>query len=57
MADKVDEITEIEQDIVLEVEEINDKWEDLAADIDTIEVGLEKNDISVDEVALVWVRK
>ena len=44
--DKVDEITEIEQDIVLEVEEINDKWEDIAADIDTLEVGLEKNDIS-----------
>ncbi|NNC93563.1 MAG: DUF87 domain-containing protein [Acidimicrobiia bacterium] len=55
--DKVEAITEIEQDIVLEVEEINDKWEDIAADIDTIEVGLEKNDISVDEVTLVWVRK
>jgi hypothetical protein len=55
--DKVDEITEIEQDIVLEVEEINDKWEDIAADVDTLEVGLEKTDISVDEVALVWVRK
>ncbi len=57
VSDKVDEITEIEQDIVIEVEEINDKWEDLAADIDTIEVGLEKNDISVDELSLVWVRK
>ena len=57
VSDKVDEITEIEQDIVLEVEDINDKWEDVAADIDTIEVGLEKNDIKVDEVALVWVKK
>jgi hypothetical protein len=57
VADKVDEISEIEQDIVLEVEEINDKWEDIAADVDTIEIGLEKNDIRVDEVALVWVRK
>ncbi len=55
--DKVDEIAELEDDIVLEVEEINDKWEDVAADIDTIEVGLEKSDISIDEVALVWVRK
>ena len=55
--DKVDDIAELEQDLVLEVEEIDDKWEDVAADIDTIEVGLEKNDISVDEVALVWVRK
>jgi len=55
--DKVDDIAELEQDIVLELEEINDKWEDVAAEIDTIEVGLEKNDISVDEIALVWVRK
>jgi hypothetical protein len=55
--DKVEEITEIEQDIVLEIEEINDKWEDIAADVDTLEIGLEKTDISVDEVALVWVRK
>jgi len=55
--DKVEKITDIEEDIVLEVEEINDKWEDAAAEIDTLEVGLEKNDISVDEVALVWVRK
>ena len=57
MADKVDAIAEIEQDLVSEVEDINDKWEDVAADIDTIEIGLEKTDIKVDEVALVWVRK
>ncbi|NNF87783.1 MAG: DUF87 domain-containing protein [Acidimicrobiia bacterium] len=57
VADKVDAIADIEQDIVLEVEEINDKWEDIAADVDTMEVGLEKTDIKVDEVALVWVRK
>jgi len=55
--DKVDQIAEIEQDLVLEVEDINDKWEDVAGEIDTIEVGLEKTDISVDEIALVWVRK
>ncbi|MGI9646890.1 MAG: helicase HerA domain-containing protein [Acidimicrobiia bacterium] len=55
--DKVDAIAELEQDLVLEVEEINDKWEDVAAEVDTIEVGLEKTDIKVDEVALVWVRK
>jgi hypothetical protein len=55
--DKVDAIAELEQDLVLEVEDINDKWEDIAAELDTIEVGLEKTDIAVDEVALVWVRK
>lgn len=54
--DKVDVVAELEQDIVLEVEEINDKWEGVAAEVDTIEVGLEKTDISVGEIALVWVR-
>jgi hypothetical protein len=55
--DKADDIAELEEGLVLEIEEINDKWEDIAAAIDTIEVGLEKNDINVNEVALVWVRK
>ncbi len=55
--DKIDAIAELEQDIVDEVADINDKWEDLASEIETIEVGLEKNDIAIDEVALVWVRK
>lgn len=55
--DKVDAVADLEQDLVLELEEINDTWEDIAAEVDTIEVGLEKNDISVDDVALVWVRR
>jgi hypothetical protein len=55
--DKVDAITEIEQDIVDEVADIDDKWEDIAAEIETLEVGLEKTDISIDGIALVWVRK
>ena len=57
MQDKVDAIAEIEQDIVDEVADIDDKWEDIAAEIKTLEVGLEKTDISIDDIALVWVRK
>ncbi|MEE9183635.1 MAG: DUF87 domain-containing protein [Acidimicrobiia bacterium] len=55
--DKVEAIAEIEQDIVDEVADIDDKWEDIAAEIETLEVGLEKTDISIDDIALVWVRK
>ncbi len=55
--DKVDAVAELEESVVLEVEDINDKWEDIAEEVDTIAVGLEKTDISVDEVALVWVRR
>jgi len=50
-------LAEIEQDIVDEVADIDDKWEDIAAEIETLEVGLEKTDISIDDIALVWVRK
>ena len=53
----MDAIAEIEQDIVDEVADIDDKWEDIAAEIETLEVGLEKTDISIDDIALVWVRK
>ena len=55
--DKVDAIAELEQDVVDEIAEIDDKWEDTAAEIETLEVGLEKTDISIDDIALVWVRK
>ncbi len=37
------------------VAEIEDRWEDVAAELETVEVGLEKNDISVDEIAVVYI--
>jgi hypothetical protein len=53
--DQVDAVAEMEQDLVHEVEDIEDKWEEAASELEEIEVGLEKNDITVDEVSLVWV--
>ena len=35
--------------------EITDRWNEAARDIQAIEIGLEKTDIAVDEMALVWV--
>ncbi len=55
VADKVDDLEELEEDLLEEIAEINDTWEERAAEIETIEVRLEKDDISVEEVALVWV--
>ncbi len=55
--DHVDRIEELERDLAREVEKIDGEWEEAAAAIETMEVGLEKNDISVAELTLVWVRK
>ncbi len=48
-------MSDLEQDLLDELEEINDRWEEAAAAIEPLEVGLEKDDIQVDELTLVWV--
>ncbi len=48
-------MADLEQDLLDELEEINDKWEDAADEIEELEVGLEKDDIQVDDLTLVWV--
>ncbi len=57
--DKLDQklaaIQEMEQDLYDEVAEISDDWEEKAADIETIEVGLEKQDITVAGLVVVWL--
>ncbi len=52
---KMDELAELENEMILDLEEINDRWEEIGQEIESVEVGLEKNDIHVDEVALVWI--
>ena len=46
---------ELDHEMREELEEINDKWEEIGEDVETIEVGLEKSDILVEDVALVWI--
>ncbi len=53
--DKLAEIQDAEQALYDEVAEINDSWEEKAADLETIEVGLEKQDITVEGLTLVWL--
>ncbi len=43
--------TELSEDLL----EIQDEWEAKALEIEPLVVGLEKTDISIDEVALVWI--
>jgi len=37
------------------VAEIDEEWNEKAEAIEPLEIGLEKNDISVDEVGLLWL--
>ncbi|MCP3973756.1 MAG: ATP-binding protein [bacterium] len=55
IGDLSDVLLELDHDLREELEEINDRWEDIGDDIETIEVGLEKSDILVEDVALVWI--
>jgi hypothetical protein len=58
-AEKVDAVTDdiqaLEDDLVEELAAIDEKWAALAQQIDSMAIGLEKNDIDVDELTLVWV--
>jgi hypothetical protein len=49
------ELLDLEEELEEEVAEISTEWDDKATVIDEIEIGLEKNDITVDDVVLVWI--
>jgi hypothetical protein len=53
--DKYAELNDLEAELTEELQGINDKWEEKAAGIEPLEVGLEKNDIQVVETALLWM--
>ncbi|MEL7207875.1 MAG: hypothetical protein AAGK32_06520, partial [Actinomycetota bacterium] len=53
--DKVDELEELEAELADQLLDIDERWDAAAAAIETMEVGLEKTDITVDQVALIWV--
>jgi hypothetical protein len=50
-----DELAELEQAILDEVAEIDEKWQEVADEIDTLEVRLEATDVRVLETRVVWV--
>ncbi len=56
VADKADDIAELEADLADDILDITAEWEDKAENIETVEVRLEKSDIAVRELRLAWVR-
>ena len=50
-----DEMQDIEEDLAKDLAEIQEKWDACASNIDTKTIPLERNDIAVEEVVLLWV--
>lgn len=46
---------ELEDELTEDLYEIQDEWSEKATNIESMTVGLEKNDISIDDVVLVWI--
>ena len=55
LTEKMDDLEGLEDELTDTLEDIVDDWEAKAANVEPLEVGLEKTDISVDELTLVWV--
>ena len=53
--DQEAEIRELEDDLAGELQGLVDEWEARAGAVETVEIGLEKNDVVVEEVGLVWI--
>ena len=54
MADELEDVQELEEELARDVEAIWDRWQDAAQRIDSLTVGLEKNDIRVQDTILFW---
>ncbi len=54
--DREEDIEELEADLADDILEITEEWDDKAANIETVEIGLEKTDISVRALQLLWIR-
>ena len=55
VAAKVELLDDLEDDLADEFETISNKWQTAASDVTPIEIGLEKSDIHVEDLVLVWI--
>jgi len=53
--DRKQELEDLEDQLADALAEIHDRWQDAAQACEVVNIGLEKTDITIDEVALVWV--
>ncbi len=55
LEEKADELEELETELTDTMWEIQSDWDDKAKNIETLEVPLEKTDISIDDFTLIWI--
>lgn len=55
VTDEVEDLEELEDDLAADLAEIVEEWETKAEDVEPMEIGPDKSDISVGELMLVWV--
>ena len=55
LGEKVDELEELETELTDTMWEIQSEWDEKAKNIETMEVPLEKTDISIDDFMLIWI--
>jgi len=55
VAEKIDELADLEAELQDAVIEIDDEWNEKAAAIESVEVPLEKSDITIEDFSVVWL--
>ncbi|HKP17654.1 MAG TPA: hypothetical protein VJT84_04185, partial [Gaiellaceae bacterium] len=55
VAEKQDDLQQLEQEILEEVEEIDNRWKDTAAEVETVSIRPDAGDVQIERLALVWV--
>ena len=53
--EKETELEELERKLAEVISAISDKWKDSADQIEEIEISLEKTDVDVDELSVLWI--
>jgi len=55
LSESIDALDDFEQELLDSIEDVNRSWDDKMEQIETVQVGLERTDITVDEMMVVWV--
>lgn len=53
--DLVEDLEALEEELLDDLAQIQEEWDDKVAAVSELEVGLEKTDISIDDIVLIWI--
>lgn len=53
--DLIDDREQLEETLADDLTQIQDEWSDKVSDIESMDVGLEKADITIDDLTLIWI--